>query len=48
MSPSTGDLGLGGRIITTNTIDVEQFTSGGGGYSDGMEAGTSIEIRIYS
>ena len=48
MSPSTGDLGLGGRIITTTTIDVEQFTSGGGGYSDGMEAGTSIEIRIYS
>ncbi len=48
MSPSTGDLGLGGRITTTTNIDVEQFTSGGGGWSDGMEAGTSIEIRIYS
>ena len=48
MSPSTGDLGLGGKIVDANTIDVEQFTSGGGGWSDGMEAGTSIEIRIYS
>ena len=50
MSPSTGDQGLGGVITSwTNTqINVEQFSSGGGGYTDGMAAGTSIEIRIYS
>jgi len=47
MSSSTGDLNLGGKI-SQDDIDVVQFTSGGGGYSDGMEAGTSIEIRIYS
>ena len=47
MSSSTGDLSLGGKI-SQDDIDVVQFTSGGGGYSDGMEAGTSIEIRIYS
>ena len=48
MSPSTGDQGLGGVITTTTQINVEQFSSGGGGYTDGMAAGTSIEIRIYS
>ena len=48
MSSSTGDQGLGGVITTTTQIDVEQFSSGGGGYTDGMAAGTSIEIRIYS
>jgi len=47
MSSSTGNLGLGGKITTTTQIDVEQFSSGGGGYADGMSAGTSIEIRIY-
>ena len=48
MSSSTGNLGLGGKITTTTQIDVEQFSSGGGGYSNGMLPGTSIEIRIYS
>ena len=48
MSSSTGDQGLGGVITTTTQIDVEQFSSGGGGLVDGMSAGTSIEIRIYS
>ena len=47
MSSSTGNHGLGGVITTTTQIDVEQFSSGGGGYVDGMAAGTSIEIRIY-
>jgi hypothetical protein len=47
MSSSTGNLGLGGKITTTTQIDVEQFSSGGGGYANGMSAGTSIEIRIY-
>ena len=47
MSSSSGDQGLGGVITTTTQIDVEQFSSGGGGYTDGMAAGTSIEIRIY-
>ena len=47
MSSSTGDQGLGGVITTTTQIDVEQFSSGGGGYTNGMAAGTSIEIRIY-
>ena len=48
LSSSTGDQGIGGRITTTTQIDVEQFSSGGGGPVDGMSAGTSIEIRIYS
>ena len=48
MSSSTGDQGLGGVITTTTQIDVDQFSSGGGGVIDGMSAGTSIEIRIYS
>ena len=48
MSPSTGDQGLGGVITTTTQINVEQFSSGGGGYTDGMAAGTSIEIRVYA
>ena len=48
MSSSTGDQGLGGVITTTTQIDVKQFSSGGGGLVDGMSAGTSIEIRIYS
>tara|TARA_R100000544_G_scaffold18610_1_gene8893 strand:- start:144 stop:614 length:471 start_codon:yes stop_codon:yes gene_type:complete len=45
---ATGDLNLGGKITSTTVIDVEQFSSGGGGFADGMLAGTSIEIRIYS
>ena len=47
-STGTGDQNLGGTITTTTNIDVEQFSSGGGGFIDGMSAGTSIEIRIYS
>lgn len=45
---ATNDLNLGGKITSTTVIDVEQFSSGGGGYSDVMLPGTSIEIRIYS
>lgn len=45
---ATGDLNLGGKIISTTVIDIDQFSSGGGGYADGMLAGTSIEIRIYA
>ena len=45
---ATGDLNLGGKITSTTVIDIDQFSSGGGGYADGMLAGTSIEIRIYS
>ena len=45
---ATGDLNLGGKITSTTVIDIDQFSSGGGGYSDGMLAGTSIEIRIYN
>ncbi len=45
---ATNDLNLGGQITSTTVIDVEQFSSGGGGYSDVMLPGTSIEIRIYS
>lgn len=45
---ATGDLNLGGKITSTTVIDVEQFSSGGGGFADGMLAGTSIEIRIYA
>jgi len=44
---ATGDLNLGGKITSTTVIDIDQFSSGGGGYADGMLAGTSIEIRIY-
>ena len=45
---ATGDLNLGGKITSTTVVDIDQFSSGGGGYSDGMLAGTSIEIRIYA
>lgn len=45
---ATGDLNLGGKITSTTVIDIDQFSSGGGGYVDGMLAGTSIEIRIYA
>lgn len=45
---ATGDLNLGGKITSPTVIDIDQFSSGGGGYADGMLAGTSIEIRIYS
>ena len=45
---ATGDLNLGGKITSTTAIEVDQFSSGGGGYADGMLAGTSIEVRIYS
>lgn len=45
---ATGDLNLGGKITSTTVIDIDQFSSGGGGYVDGMLAGTSIEIRIYT
>ena len=44
---ATGDLNLGGKITSSTVIDIDQFSSGGGGYADGMLAGTSIEIRIY-
>lgn len=44
---ATGDLNLGGKITSPTVIDIDQFSSGGGGYSDGMLAGTSIEIRVY-
>ena len=44
---ATGDLNLGGKITSSTTIDIDQFSSGGGGYADGMLPGTSIEIKIY-
>ena len=47
LSSGSGDQGIGGIITTTTQIDVDQFSSGGGGPIDGMSAGTSIEIRIY-
>ena len=47
LSSGSGDQGIGGVITTTTQIDVDQFSSGGGGVIDGMSAGTSIEIRIY-
>jgi hypothetical protein len=47
LSSGNGDQGIGGVITTTTQIDVDQFSSGGGGVIDGMSAGTSIEIRIY-
>jgi hypothetical protein len=47
LSSGAGDQGIGGVITTTTQIDVDQFSSGGGGPVDGMAAGTSIEIRIY-
>ena len=45
---ATGDLNLGGKITSSRIIDIDQFSSGGGGYADGMLAGTSVEIRIYA
>lgn len=45
---SNDDLNLGARIINPTTINVDQFSSGGGGYADTMSAGTTIEFRIYS
>ena len=45
---ATGDLNLGGKITSSTIIDIDQFSSGGGGYADGMLAGTSVEIRIYA
>jgi len=45
---ATDDYNLGGKITSSTVIDIDQFSSGGGGYADGMLAGTSIEIRIYS
>lgn len=45
---ANGDLNLGAQIINPTTINVEQFSSGGGGYVDPMAAGTTIEFRIYS
>jgi hypothetical protein len=45
---ANGDLNLGATIINPTTINVEQFSSGGGGYVDTMAAGTTIEFRIYS
>ena len=45
---ANGDLNLGATIINPTTINVEQFSSGGGGYVDTMLAGTTIEFRIYS
>ena len=48
LSSGSGDQGIGGVITTTTQIDVDQFSSGGGGPVNGMSAGTSIEIRIYT
>jgi len=48
LSSGSGDQGIGGIITTTTQINIDQFSSGGGGPIDGMSAGTSIEIRIYS
>ena len=45
---SNDDLNLGATIINPTTINVNQFSSGGGGYADAMLAGTTIEFRIYS
>ena len=45
---SNDDLNLGARLINPTTINVDQFSSGGGGYADTMSAGTTIEFRIYS
>jgi hypothetical protein len=45
---ANADLNIGARIINPTTINVEQFSSGGGGYVDIMAAGTTIEFRIYS
>ncbi len=48
LSSGSGDQGIGGIITTTTQINVDQFSSGGGDPIDGMSAGTSIEISIYS
>jgi len=45
---ANGDLNLGAQIINPTTINVDQFSAGGGGYVDTMSAGTTIEFRIYS
>ncbi len=45
---ANGDLNLGATIINPTTINVDQFSSGGGGFVDNMAAGTTIEFRIYS
>ena len=45
---ANNDLNLGAEIINPTTINVQQFSSGGGGYVDTMEPGTTIEFRIYS
>ena len=48
MSSSEGDLGLGGVIGSTTKIEVSQWKSSTAAFLDGMAAGTSIEIRIYT
>lgn len=49
ISENNGNNSLGGTIASTTLINVDQIDiGGGGGYTDGMLAGTSIEIRIYS
>ena len=47
MSSSDGDKNLGGKI-NQDDIDVEQFSITTSALKDGMAAGTSIEIRIYT
>jgi|TARA_R110000744_G_scaffold24200_1_gene60889 hypothetical protein len=48
MSNWTGRFSLGGQIVTTTKIEVEQFNQGSGAYIDDIKAGASVEIRIYS
>ena len=48
MSSGSGESSLGGKITTTTQIDLEQFSVTADSYTNGMAAGTSIEIRIYS
>jgi hypothetical protein len=49
ISENNGNNSLGGTIASTTLVNVDQIDiGGGGGYIDGMAAGTSIEIRIYS
>ena len=47
MSSGSGESSLGGKITTTTQIDLEQFSVTADSYTNGMAAGTSIEIRIY-
>lgn len=49
ISENNGNNSLGGTIASTTLVNVDQIDiGGGGGYVNGMLAGTSIEIRIYT